>query len=95
MNALQAMSRGIICVGGGEPENYQIIHEEKLRPIINVQPTYESVYTEIEKLILQPSQIETLQKQSVEYIKKHHEYVKVAKQYERLYNSILQTSVKA
>lgn len=95
MNALQAMSRGIICVGGGEPENYQIIHEDKLRPIINVQPTYESVYTEIEKLILQPSQIETLQKQSIEYIKKHHEYVKVAKQYERLYNRILQTSVKA
>ncbi len=93
MNALQAMSRGIVCMGGGEPENYQIIHEKKLKPIINVQPTYESVYKEIEKIVLQPSLIELLQRQSIEYVNKHHEYVKVAKQYERLYDRILETQI--
>ena len=38
MNPLLAMSKGIICIGGGEPENYEIIDERELRPIINVHP---------------------------------------------------------
>ena len=38
MNPLLAMSKGIICIGGGEPENYEIIHETELHPIINVGP---------------------------------------------------------
>ena len=28
MNPLEAMARGIICIGGGEPENYETIHED-------------------------------------------------------------------
>ena len=39
MNPLVAMSKGIICIGGGEPENYEILGEKELRPIVNVQPT--------------------------------------------------------
>ena len=31
MNTLLAMSKGIVCVGGGEPENYEIIGETELR----------------------------------------------------------------
>lgn len=85
MNPLLAMSKGIICIGGGEPENYEIINEKELRPIINVQPTYESVYHELEKLILTPSIIPELKKQSIEYICKHHHYIKVAKEYEKVY----------
>ena len=91
MNALQAMSRGIICLGGGEPENYQIIHEEQLRPIINVQPTYESVYHELESIILHPHDIASMQKQSIAYIEKHHEYIHVARQYERLYEKVIES----
>ena len=49
MNALEAMSHGLVVVGGGEPENYEILHETELHPIINVLPTYESVYHELEK----------------------------------------------
>lgn len=81
MNALLAMSKGIIVVGGGEPENYDIINETELRPIINVEPTYESVYQELEQLVLHPERIPELKRQSVEYIRKHHEYTKVARQY--------------
>ena len=47
MNPLEAMAHGIICIGGGEPENYEIIHETTLRPIINVLPTYESCVREL------------------------------------------------
>ena len=85
MNALLAMSKGIIVVGGGEPENYDIIHEEKLRPIINVEPNYESVYHELEQLVLQPERLPELKRQSIEYIHRHHDYLKVARQYETVY----------
>ena len=88
MNPLLAMSKGIICVGGGEPENYEIIHEDELRPIINVQPTYESVYHELEQFILHPERIPLLKLQSREYVERHHDYLKVARQYEQLYLSL-------
>ncbi|MBR4238658.1 MAG: glycosyltransferase family 1 protein [Prevotella sp.] len=86
MNPLMAMSKGIICIGGGEPENYEILGEHELRPIINVQPTYESVYHELEQLVLHPERIPELKRQSIEYIRRHHEYLKVARQYEEVYN---------
>jgi len=89
MNPLLAMSKGIICIGGGEPENYEIIHEEELRPIINVQPNYESVYHELEQLVLHPERIPELQRQSVEYVRRHHEYLKVAREYSDFYKRIM------
>lgn len=81
MNALLAMSKGIICIGGGEPENYEIIGEYELRPIINVEPTYESVYHELEELVLHPERIPELKQQSIEYVRRHHDYREVASQY--------------
>ena len=89
MNPLEAMARGIICIGGGEPENYEIIHEDKLRPIINVLPNYESVYQELEHLVLHPELVPFLKQQSIEYINKHHDYIKVAKRYEAFYQKLL------
>ena len=89
MNPLEAMARGIICIGGGEPENYEIIHEDKLRPIINVLPNYESVYQELEHLVLHPELVPLLKQQSIEYISKHHDYIKVAERYEALYQKLL------
>ena len=86
MNALLAMSKGIIVVGGGEPENYEILGEQELRPIINVEPNYESVYHELEELVLHPERLAELKRQSIEYIHKHHDYQKVAKAYETFYN---------
>ena len=89
MNPLEAMARGIICIGGGEPENYEIIQEDKLRPIINVLPNYESVYQELEHLVLHPELVPLLKQQSIEYISKHHDYIKVAKRYEAFYQKLL------
>jgi glycosyltransferase involved in cell wall biosynthesis len=86
MNALLAMSKGIIVVGGGEPENYEIIGETELRPIVNVEPTYDSVYHELEQMVLHPERIAELKRESVEYIKKHHDFVKVAMQYVDFWN---------
>ena len=85
MNPLLAMSKGIVCIGGGEPENYEILGEQTLRPIVNVQPNYDSVYHELEQLVLHPERLPELKRQSIEYIQRHHDYLKVAKQYETLY----------
>ena len=88
MNSLLAMSKGIINIGGGEPENYEILGEEELRPIVTVQPTYESCYEEIEQLVLHPERIPQLQEQSIAYVKKHHDYIKVAQQYLDFYTTL-------
>lgn len=88
MNALLAMSKGIVVIGGGEPENYDIIGEQELRPVINVEPNYESVCEQLEQLVLHPERLPLLKQQSIEYARKHHDYLKVAKQYESLYTTL-------
>lgn len=81
MNALLAMSKGIIAVGGGEPEVYDLLGEKELHPLVNVLPTKESVYSVLEQLILHPECIPVLQRQSREYVQRHHDYIMVARQY--------------
>ena len=94
MNALLAMSKGIVAVTGGEQENYDIIGEQELRPIINVQPTYESVYRELKELVLHKENVPELKRQSVEYVRRHHDYRKVAKKYEDFYKTLQSNGVK-
>lgn len=89
MNSLLAMSKGIIVIGGGEPENYEIIGEKELRPIVNVTPSVESVYQAIVSLATAPALVTRLRQESRQYVLRHHEQTKVARQYEELYNSIL------
>ncbi|MBO5698780.1 MAG: glycosyltransferase family 1 protein [Bacteroidaceae bacterium] len=81
MNALEAMSQGLIVVGGGEPENYEILNETTLHPIINVEPNEESVYQALKDLVLHPERIPQLQCDSIAYIARHHDHLKVAQQY--------------
>ncbi len=88
MNSLLAMSKGIINIGGGEPENYDILGEKDLRPIINVLPTFDSCYEEIEKLTLHPERLPLLKLQSAEYVRKHHDYIKVAQRYLDFYDTL-------
>lgn len=85
MNALLAMAKGLVVVGGGEPENYEILEENELRPIINVLPDEDDCFRKMEYLVLHPEELTTLRKQSVEYVSRHHDYIKVAKQYEEFY----------
>ncbi len=89
MNALQAMTQRLVCVGGGEPEGYDLLGEKQLRPIINVEPSELQVYQALEQLVLHPERIAPLQLQSADYVEKHHHYVKVAERYEHLYQQLL------
>ncbi len=86
MNGLLAMSKGIILVGGGEEENYQILGENQLRPIVNVLPDENDVYEKLLSIISHPEEIRQRKLDSIKYIAKHHDYLKVAKQYEALYS---------
>lgn len=89
MNALLAMGKGIICVGGGEPEHYELLGESELRPIINVEPNEQSVYQALKSLVLCSEHIQELKRQSVEYVRRHHAVDKVAKKYVCLYERLL------
>ena len=81
MNALLAMSKGKIVVGGAEPECYNILGENTLRPMVNVTPSEQHVYNQLEWLVKNKEQIASMQQQSIEFVKKHHSPEKVAKQY--------------
>ena len=81
MNSLLAMAKGVIVLGGGEEENYEIINEKELRPIINVYPSEEDIFQKLEYIVLNKERIPELSAQSIEYVRKHHNYVKVAQQY--------------
>ena len=89
MNPLLAMSKGIVCVGGGEPEGYELLNETHLRPIINVLPDVEDVYRQLEEAIADKERLMQRKHQSVNYVAKHHDYVKVAQQYVELYTTEL------
>ena len=88
MNGLLAMAKGLVLVGGGEPEHYDLLGERVLRPIINVQPTEEDVYQQIATRLLSGKEdIHQLQLDSIAYIRRHHDHIKVAKQYVDLYTA--------
>ncbi len=88
MNALEAMSQGVVVVGGGEEENYAILGEKELRPIVNVEPTEESVCEALERLIGNKERLDELKRQSREYVSRHHDYRAVARKYEELYATL-------
>ena len=86
MNALTAMAKGMVVVSGGEPENYEILDEHELQPIINVLPDKEDVYKQLESIVLHKERIPQLSAESIEYIKRHHDHLKVAQQYLDFWN---------
>lgn len=81
MNALEAMSKGLVVVGGGEPENYEILGESELRPIVNVLPDEEHVYHSLCRIVEERSSLPELARQSQLYVERHHSYLKVAREY--------------
>jgi glycosyltransferase involved in cell wall biosynthesis len=86
MNALLAMSKGKIVVGGAEPECYDILDEKELRPMINVVPDETDVYNKLKWIVENKNKLATMQQESIDFIKKHHSPAKVAEQYIKFWN---------
>lgn len=87
MNSLLAMAKGLVLVGGGEEENYEILGEKDIRPIVNVLPDESDIYSKLEALVLNPEDVEKRQKDSVTYIERYHDHIKVASKYISFWNS--------
>ena len=66
--------------GGAEEEHYNLLGEDRLRPIINVRPEGNDIYNKLESLLANTNKISQLSADSIEYIKKHHCPIKVAKE---------------
>ena len=81
MNALEAMAQGLVVIGGGEPENYEILGESQLCPIVNVQPDEQSVFDALCRLVEHREELLRLKRESREYVRRHHDHVKVAQRY--------------
>ena len=54
------LAKGLVLVGGGEPENYDILGEKELRPIVNVLPDEADVYNKLEQMALHSDEIAKL-----------------------------------
>jgi len=82
MNSLLAMSQGLAVAGGGEEEPYILMGEEKLRPVINLPCHEKDIYSSLEKIILDHTDLQKRKKQGIEFVNKYHLPEKVAAQYE-------------
>jgi glycosyltransferase involved in cell wall biosynthesis len=87
MNALLALAKGKIVVGGAEEEYYELLGERLLRPMVNVTPDEEDVYRKLEQLVLAPENIGRMQQESYALVKKHHNHCRVAEMYIKFWNS--------
>ena len=87
MNALLAMSKGKIVVGGAEEEFYNLMCENNLRPMVNVIPNEDDVYRKLEWLIKNKEVISGMQKDSIEFIRKHHHPKTIAEKYIEFWSS--------
>ena len=91
MNSLAAMARGTVVIGGGEEEYYEFIGEKTLRPIINVRPdaSDEENIAAIERALFTDGTLERMRHESIAFVRKYHDYRRVAEQYEQIYSSLL------
>ena len=90
MNSLAAMARGTVVIGGGEDEYYDFIGEKELRPIINVRPHEDEYNLEVlRKALLTLGKIRELSRESAAFVRKHHDYMKVSRQYIEMYDGLL------
>ena len=55
---------------------------------MNVQPNEDSVYHVLKQLVLHPERIDTLKRESITYIERHHDYVNIARRYIGIYEQI-------
>ena len=78
-NALIAMAMGKNVVSGAEPEFYDFIGEQNLRPIINASPHLDLMIETLDKIVSAPHSIEARGHDSRRFVEKHHDCTIVAR----------------
>ncbi|MFT4698680.1 MAG: glycosyltransferase involved in cell wall biosynthesis [Flavobacteriaceae bacterium] len=79
-NALEAMARGKVVFTGAEKE-FEEHYQLKNKVNINALPDVDSIYTELEQLILNPEKINEIGENARLFIEKEHNHKKVAEKY--------------
>lgn len=90
-SALLAMSYGLCTLSGGSDEYYDFIGEPTLRPILHVEPTYQSVYSVLEDAILNPHTLRERGLQGRELVVKHNDYLTVARRFLDHWQKLMKT----
>lgn len=81
MNGLLTLALGKVLVSGGEPEMYELLGESSNKPIVNVYPTLDNIYEQLEQIVLNKDKIKDRAEAGRRFVEVHHDYRKVAAQY--------------
>lgn len=78
-NALLAMAMGLNTVSGGDESFYRFIGEPEMRPVLHVEPDFESARDVIERAVLSPGLIRARGLEGRRFVEKHNDCVTVAR----------------
>lgn len=88
--ALLAMAMGIVPISGAEPEYYDFIGEQELRPIFNADPTdLDGTYRRLRELVADRVTIAEMASQGPRFVAKHNAADVVAGRFVDFWKSIL------
>ena len=85
MTAVEALSMGKVVLAGNEPGHTALFGETIECPVIDIWPDTESIYKELERLVLHPDMIKKMAIKSREYACKMHDCSVVAARYIRAF----------
>lgn len=72
-NALQSMAMGKVVISGGEEEYYRFIGEEKLRPIINLDPRHDNFVDRLEPILLDRADLQRRSREGRRLVERHND----------------------
>lgn len=87
--ALMAMAYGLNVISGGEPEYYDYIGEQNLRPIINAPIDMQGLTDTIENIVTHPEQVADRGAMSRRFVEKHNACDVVARRFANFWASRL------
>lgn len=86
-NALEAMAKGKVVFTGAEEEFLSYYKLEKDTVCINALPEVSELVQKLSWLIENPEQLKTIGKNARAFIEKEHNYIEIAKKYEKAYRN--------
>ncbi len=81
LNGVLGMTKGLILAGCANSYLYNLMGEEKNKPIIELPLDRDKIFEKLENLIINSENLIDKARNTREFAIKHHNYIKVAKQY--------------
>ncbi len=78
-NALDAMSQGLVCASGAQPEYYDMIGESELRPVISLSPLENNLESYLEKVFSNRGELRRMSREGRRLVEKHNDVREVVK----------------